>query len=52
MAAAVPVIAARRLAMPNILALFRITASWARSWECPEVYVSAPRPMNVALPMQ
>lgn len=50
MAVAVPVMAVLRLPMPNMLLLFRITASWALSCECPETYVYAPRPMNAALP--
>ena len=51
MTAAVPVIAARRLAMPNMLLLFRITASWAFNCACPVVYVYAPAPTNTAVPI-
>jgi len=36
MIAAVPVIPALRLAMPNMLLLFRIAVSCALSCECPE----------------
>lgn len=44
------VMAALLLPMPNMLLLLRITASCALSCECPEMYVNAPRPRNVALP--
>jgi hypothetical protein len=47
---AVPVIAALLLPIPNMLLLARIVASFACSCECPETYVKAPRPRNVALP--
>jgi hypothetical protein len=48
---AVPVIAALLLPMPNMLLLARTAVSFAWSCECPETYVKAPRPTNVALPL-
>lgn len=52
MADAVPVMAAFLLLMPNMLLLARIVASFALSCECPDAYVNAPRPTNVALPSE
>lgn len=46
----VPVMAALRLGIPNMLLLFLMTASWAFNCECPDTYVYAPRPMNAPLP--
>lgn len=50
MTVAVPVMAALLLPMPIMLLLARMVASLACSCECPEMYVNAPRPMNVTLP--
>ena len=52
MMALVPVIAALLLHMPKMLLLARIAASFAFICEWPETYVKAPRPMNVALPVE
>jgi hypothetical protein len=49
---AVLVIAALLLPIPNTLLLARTAASFALSCECPDTYVNAPRPMNVALPVR
>lgn len=50
MADAVLVMAALLLRMPNMLLLARTVASFALSWECPDMYVNAPRPRKVAVP--
>jgi hypothetical protein len=52
MTEAVLVMAALLLRMPNMLLLARTVASFACSCEWPEMYVNAPSPTKVALPVR